>query len=71
MFASKTFIEHILRGIIGVFAIIFAIKIGNTSGAQAVIASLALGVAALFALRGCPICWTTGLVEMIVARVKR
>jgi hypothetical protein len=35
------------------------------------LASLALGVAALVALRGCPVCWTIGLFETLTDKFKR
>lgn len=68
MFASKTYLEHLARGVIGVAAIALAVYFGRIGGGIAVVASLALGIAALAALRGCPICWAVGLVEIVAAR---
>jgi len=68
MFASKTFTEHLARGVLGIALIVAAVVVGRTGGLAATAASLALGVTSLVALRGCPMCWTTGLVEMIAAR---
>lgn len=56
-FASKSLTEHLLRGVLGFAAIIYALKIG----AHQPLLSLALGALALVAFRGCPLCWTTGL----------
>jgi hypothetical protein len=70
MFASRTFLEHLARGLFGFSAIVIAIRIGKGPDAGAVAASLTLGVAAIVAFRGCPICWTTGLVEMIWSRAR-
>lgn len=68
MFASKTFTEHLARGALGIALIVAAVLVGRTGGIAATAASLVLGVTSLVALRGCPTCWTTGIVEMIVAR---
>jgi hypothetical protein len=59
MFASKTLIEHALRGAIGIGALWYAVAIAETHPW----ASLALGALVLVAFRGCPICWTIGLFE--------
>jgi hypothetical protein len=63
MFASKGVAEHIVRGIIG---------FGALAGTSMLAVSqpwLALGLVpvALLALRGCPMCWTVGLVQTVVA----
>ena len=68
MFASTTFAEHILRGLTGLVAIAAAIWLGHVSGTAALVGSVGLGLIALVALRGCPICWTTGLFEMVRSR---
>ena len=59
LFASNTLFEHLLRGALGAGALVWAIRIG----AEHPFASLALGAVTLIALRGCPVCWTIGLVE--------
>jgi hypothetical protein len=59
MFASNTLLEHGLRGFVGIGALWSAVTIAATHP----LGSLALGVAALLAFRGCPICWAIGLVE--------
>jgi hypothetical protein len=58
-FASNTLTEHLLRGVVGGGALIWAINIAQAHP----LASLGLGVLTLVALRGCPTCWTIGLVE--------
>ncbi len=63
MFASKSLIEHGLRGIVGIAAIAAAIIVGREPGGAAVAGSLALGAVALVAFRGCPVCWTIGMFE--------
>ena len=59
MFASNTLLEHSLRGAVGIAALWYAVTIA----ASHPLGSLALGALALLAFRGCPICWTIGLVE--------
>ena len=59
MFASNTLLEHSLRGFVGTGALWYAVTIAATHPLE----SLALGVLALLAFRGCPICWAIGLVE--------
>lgn len=59
MFASRTLIEHILRGAVGIGGLWLAIAITASHPWS----SLALGALVLLAFRGCPICWTIGLVE--------
>ena len=64
MFASNTLLEHSLRGAVGIGALWYAVTIAATHPWG----SLALGVLALLAFRGCPICWTVGLVEAVSQR---
>jgi hypothetical protein len=59
MFASRTLIEHILRGAVGIGALWLAVTIAATDPWS----SLVLGALVLLAFRGCPICWTIGLFE--------
>ncbi|CAN7521555.1 hypothetical protein LJR220_004729 [Bradyrhizobium sp. LjRoot220] len=59
MFASNTLVEHVLRGVVGIGALWLAIAIAATHPWG----SLALGAVVLIAFRGCPICWTIGLLE--------
>ena len=67
MFASNTLIEHVLRGAIGIGALWMAVAITATHPWG----SLALGVLVLLAFRGCPICWTIGLIETIGQQWRR
>ena len=68
MFASSTFTEHVGRGVAGMLAIAAAVSLGHHAGTPALVGSVMLAIGALVALRGCPVCWTTGLIEMIRAR---
>ena len=63
MFASKSLVEHAIRGVIGLSAIAAAIIVGRQQGVAPLFASLALAAVALVAFRGCPICWTIGMFE--------
>lgn len=65
MFASKSLGEHLLRGAIGVAALAGAVAYGGLVWPVAVLLPVAL-----VALRGCPACWTIGLVQTVWAKVK-
>ena len=59
--ASHTLAEHLLRGLLGVGAMVAAF---NVADARPLLA-FALGVIALSAFRGCPLCWLLGLIETL------
>ncbi|WP_063062800.1 hypothetical protein [Nocardia sienata] len=60
-FASASPIEHVVRGVVGFGALIGAVALIPVVGP---IGLLLLPVG-LIALRGCPMCWTIGLVQTI------
>lgn len=62
-FASTTLTGHLLRGGVAAGLIAFAIATNHELPALAVIA----GIGAIIALRGCPMCWTMGLLETLHA----
>jgi hypothetical protein len=62
-FASKTLARHALRGGVAIGAIALAIELNHD---QPLLAGVA-GIAALIALRGCPMCWIVGLLETLRA----
>ena len=66
MFASKNLTVHLVRGLIGVAAFVTSVLL---FGAHPLLALAALPVA-LIALRGCPSCWTIGLMQTLAARGK-
>ena len=66
MFASKTLTGHLARGGIGLGA--FALC-GTLLPHHPVLALLTIPIE-LFALRGCPMCWTIGLFETLGAKVR-
>jgi hypothetical protein len=67
MFASKSLAEHLLRGLAGIGALAAAVALA----ASHPVLALALVPVALVCLRGCPMCWTLGLVETVAAKLGR
>jgi hypothetical protein len=65
MFASKTLVEHLARGFVGLGALWLAWRLTDESLLFAVV----LLPVALFALRGCPMCWLMGLGETLLAKL--
>ena len=65
MFASKSLVLHLARGAIGFAA--FAATPALAS--QQPWLALPLIAAGLVALRGCPLCWSVGLVQTIAAKL--
>ena len=69
-FASKTIPHHLLRGLIGIMAVIAAIMVAAGSIERVPpLASLPLLGVALWMFRGCPTCWVIGLVATANCRV--
>jgi hypothetical protein len=66
-FASRTIPGHLARGAAGLLLLVWAL--GNAA-AHPVLAGTA-GLSAIVALRGCPMCWTIGLVETVVHRLRQ
>lgn len=67
IFASRGLAEHIVRGVVGLVALQQAVALSATQPLQ----SLVLAGTALLAFRGCPVCWTIGLVETAYHQFKR
>jgi hypothetical protein len=65
-FASRTVTRHVARGVVGVAMVAVAI---GWAGDWPILAVVAL-LLALVAFRGCPMCWTIGLFEVLVHRVR-
>jgi len=61
LFATQTPTGHVIRGAVA-FALLY-LAIGKQHLHP--VASLSAGLLALVAMRGCPVCWTIGLVETI------
>jgi hypothetical protein len=66
MFASKTIAAHLSRGVTAAALITWALLHQSSSPVFAV----AAGVLAVVAMRGCPLCWTLGLLETIGERIR-
>lgn len=64
MFGSPSLIEHLVRGGLGITLFSLAI----ITATEAPLLALALVLAALVPLRGCPACWTVGLYEIACKR---
>jgi hypothetical protein len=65
-FCSRTVTRHLLRGLAGLVLVVWAFA---NAAAHPVLAIVA-GITAIFAWRGCPMCWTIGLVETLARRLK-
>jgi hypothetical protein len=65
-FASRTVTRHLLRGGAGLSLLAVALLLLDTHP----VGAIGLAVAAVVALRGCPMCWTIGLIETITHRVR-
>jgi hypothetical protein len=59
-------LRHLLRGLVGVVAIV-----GAVYGARVTTAALLLVPVALVAFRGCPTCWIAGLFDVLRGRASR
>ena len=66
MFASKSITSHLARGLLGLGALAAFVVMAPT---HPWLSLLALPLA-LVALRGCPMCWTIGLLQTLVARAR-
>jgi len=65
MFASGTILEHLARGAVG----IGLLSLGLSLGAERPVIGTLLIVSALVPMRGCPICWTIGLLETVRQKI--
>ncbi|MER5728281.1 hypothetical protein ABT084_07950 [Streptomyces sp. NPDC002138] len=67
-YASATVPRHLARGALGFGALVGSLALLPVTGPW----SLLLAPVGLVALRGCPMCWTIGLVETVSAgRLRR
>jgi hypothetical protein len=66
VFASKSLVEHLARGLVGIggFAVTAVLA---TSHPWLALAALPV---AFWALRGCPMCWTVGLAQTLLATAR-
>jgi len=66
MFASKTIAAHLSRGVTAAALIMWAWLHQSSDPVFAA----AAGVLAVVAMKGCPLCWTLGLLETIGDRIR-
>ena len=64
LFGSAHLGAHLLRGATAAALVYWAVSHQEAHP----IGTLLAGLAALVALRGCPMCWTVGLIETLAAR---
>ncbi|GAB3995348.1 hypothetical protein [Nocardioides marmoraquaticus] len=60
MFASRSVAEHVVRGVVGAVLVVAALAYAGTTPW-----ALLLAVPGVVAWRGCPTCWTLGLMATI------
>jgi hypothetical protein len=65
-FSSSSLALHLLRGVAGFAALAGALWLAE----DLPLAALALGALALVLWRGCPTCWTIGLIETASCRTR-
>lgn len=66
LFASRSLAGHLVRGIAGIALGAWAIRHQDDT-----VAAFAAAAGALLAFRGCPVCWTIGLVETVAQGWRR
>ena len=64
-FSNRTVALHLLRGVLGFAAL------GGALFGGSVLAAVVLIPAALVLMKGCPTCWTIGLVQTVQRRLQR
>jgi hypothetical protein len=66
-FGNKTIRVHILKGLLGFIALYVSLSTMH----KTIWPALVLLPLVLYLLKGCPMCWTMGLIETIVMAVHR
>ena len=64
-FGNRSLAIHVIRGVLGFGTLVLALKGYDIVGWPA----LLLMIVSVWALKGCPICWTIGLFETLAAKV--
>ncbi len=64
MFCSRSVSIHLLRGVAAIAAIVLAVIYGQ----DRIWLAAPLLIGAVVLMRGCPMCWLTGLFETMAAR---
>lgn len=65
VFASKSLTVHLLRGAVGLGSLGY-VMFGGVTSLPVWVAGLTLSIVAF---RGCPTCWTLGLIETVLAKL--
>jgi hypothetical protein len=63
LFASPNLPEHLLRGAFGITAWIVARQLFAMTTISSLVGAVVLIAASLVVMRGCPFCWTIGLMN--------
>lgn len=72
VFASKSLPEHFIRGALGLACLYIGYKLaGPAHSYMAFGTGLAFFGLSLWALRGCPVCWTVGLINTVAGLLHR
>ena len=66
-FANKSITIHLVRGVVGLSALIISLS----TLPESIWPSLILLPAAIYLLKGCPMCWVVGLVGTIINVIQR
>jgi hypothetical protein len=66
MFASKSLAVHLTRGALGISLFAYGASLAESKPLIALIFILG----SLIPLRGCPVCWTVGLIETLQKQQK-
>jgi hypothetical protein len=66
LFGGRSVTAHLVRGVLAAALLTWAVLNHLSHPALALVA----GVAAVIAMRGCPMCWTVGLSEVIAERLR-
>ena len=66
-FGSRSVLAHLTRGALA--AVLLAAGFGGAADRPAVVIACVVG--AVIVMRGCPMCWTIGLVETIMTEWRR
>lgn len=67
VFGSGSITVHLLRGAAAAMLLVW----GATNASAHALVAISAFIGAIVCMRGCPMCWTVGLVETIVARRNR
>jgi uncharacterized membrane protein YdbT with pleckstrin-like domain len=64
-FASRTLVEHLARGLGAIALVVFVVWLLSAPTPWRGLVAVLSMIAALILMRGCPMCWLTGLIGTI------